>query len=119
MHPRRAKQQILGLRELLYERGVISTACLKSSSVDEKALSACVKDSSRGLTYAQKDFDQANKFNISGSPTLTLNNKIASEFDFATNTTNGRSPEALKSYYVAVSKISHLSAPHSSTRPRL
>ncbi len=73
-----------------------STECLKSSSVDEGMLNACVKDSSRGLAYAQKDFDLANKFNISGSPTLTLNNKIASEFDFATNTTNGRSPEALK-----------------------
>ena len=73
-----------------------STGCLKSSSVDEGKLSACVNDSSRGLTYAQKDFDLANKFNITGSPTLTLNNKIASEFDFATSTINGRSPEALK-----------------------
>ena len=73
-----------------------STECLKSSSVDEGMISACVNDSSRGLAYAQKDFDLANKSNISGSPTLTLNNKIASEFDFSTNTTNGRSPEALK-----------------------
>jgi thioredoxin 1 len=73
-----------------------STECLKSSSVDEGMLNACVKDSSRGLTYAQKDFDLANKFNVAGSPTLILNNKIASEFDFATNTTSARSPEALK-----------------------
>jgi thioredoxin 1 len=73
-----------------------STACLKSSSVDEGMLNACVKDSSRGLTYAQEDFDLANKFNVTGSPTLILNNKIASEFDFASSTTSGRSPEALK-----------------------
>ena len=73
-----------------------STKCLKSSSVDEGMLNACVKDSSRGLTYAQEDFDLANKFNVTGSPTLILNNKIASEFDFASSTTSGRSPEALK-----------------------
>ena len=73
-----------------------SIECLKSSSVDESKLNACINDSSRGLAYAQKDFDLANKFNITGSPTLTLNNKIASEFDFATNTTSARSPEALK-----------------------
>ncbi|HEX7445675.1 MAG TPA: thioredoxin domain-containing protein, partial [Methanothrix sp.] len=73
-----------------------SADCLKSSSIDERALSACMNDSSRGLTYARKDFDLAKKFNITGSPTLTLNNEIASEFDFATNTTSARSPEALK-----------------------
>jgi thioredoxin 1 len=73
-----------------------SIKCLKSSSVDARALGACMNDSSRGLAYAQKDFDLANKFNITGSPTLTLNNKMASEFDFATNTISGRSPEALK-----------------------
>ncbi len=73
-----------------------STDCLRSSSIDERALSACVNDSIRGLAYAQKDFDLANEFNITGSPTLNLNNRIASEFDFATNTTSARSPEALK-----------------------
>ena len=73
-----------------------SIECLKSSSVDESKLNACMNDSSRGLAYAQKDFDLADKFNITGSPTLTLNNKIASEFDFATKTTSARSPEALK-----------------------
>ncbi len=73
-----------------------STECLKSSSVDERALGACMNDSSRGLAYAQKDFDLANKFNVTGSPTLILNNKIASEFDYATNTTSARSPEVLK-----------------------
>jgi thioredoxin 1 len=73
-----------------------SSDCQKSSSIDEGKLSACRKDSSRGLTYAQKDFDLANKSKITGSPTLTMNGKIVSEFDFATATTSGRSPEALK-----------------------
>lgn len=73
-----------------------SAGCLKSSSADQGRLNACVNDSSRGLTYAKEDFDLADKFNITGSPTLTLNNKIVSEFDFATNTTSARSPEAIK-----------------------
>jgi thioredoxin 1 len=73
-----------------------SADCLKSSSADQGQLSSCVNDSSRGLAYAKEDFDLASKFDITGSPTLTLNNKIVSEFDFATNTTSARSPEALK-----------------------
>ena len=43
-----------------------SIECLKSSSVDESKLNACMNDSSRGLAYAQKDFDLADKFNIYG-----------------------------------------------------
>lgn len=73
-----------------------SADCLKSSAIDESKLGACMKDSSHGLAYVQKDFDLAEKFNITGSPTLTLNDEIVSEFDFATDTINGRSPEALK-----------------------
>jgi thioredoxin 1 len=73
-----------------------SADCLKSTSIDGGKLEACMKDSSRGLAYAQKDFDLANKFSITGSPTLTMNDKVVSEFDFATDTTNGRSPQALK-----------------------
>jgi len=73
-----------------------STECLKSSAIDENKLNACIKDSSRGLAYAQKDFDRANEFSITGSPTLIMGNKMVSEYDFATNTTNARSPEALK-----------------------
>ncbi len=73
-----------------------SNECLKSSAIDETMLNACVKDDSRGLTYAQKDFDLAKKFNITGSPTLTLNGKIVSESNFSTNTTSARSPEAIK-----------------------
>jgi thioredoxin 1 len=73
-----------------------SAECLNSSAVDESKLDGCINSTGRGLVYAQEDFDLANKFNITGSPTLTMNDKIVSEFDFATNNTNGRSPEALK-----------------------
>ena len=65
-------------------------------AIDESKLSACINDSIRGLAYAQKDFDRANEFSITGSPTLIMDNKMVSESDFATNTTNARSPEALK-----------------------
>jgi thioredoxin 1 len=73
-----------------------STGCLKSASVDTGKLDSCTNITSRGLAYAKKDFDETNKFKITGSPTLLMGDKIVSEFDFATNTTNGRSPEALK-----------------------
>jgi thioredoxin 1 len=73
-----------------------SMDCLKSASIDDGKLSACTNDTIRGLSYAQKDFDEANKSKITGSPTLLIGNKIVSEFDFASNKTNGRSPEALK-----------------------
>ena len=73
-----------------------SADCLKSSAIDESKLHACMKDSSRGLAYAQKDFELANQFNITSSPTQVLNNKIVRESDFATNSTSARSPEALK-----------------------
>jgi thioredoxin 1 len=73
-----------------------STECLKSASLDQRKLDACINDSSRGLAYAQKDFDLANKLNITKSPTLTMNGKVVNELNFATCITNGRSPEGLK-----------------------
>jgi thioredoxin 1 len=79
-----------------YMRQDNSSDCQKSVSLDLVKLNSCTCDSSRGLAYAQKDFDLANKFQITGSPTLIIGDKIVSEYDFATNTTNGRSPEALK-----------------------
>jgi len=71
-----------------------SLDCL--ASVDQSRLGSCTKDPGRGLAYAQKDFDLAGGFRITGSPTLLMNGKIVKESDFATNTTNSRSPEALK-----------------------
>jgi thioredoxin 1 len=70
--------------------------CVKRASVDESKLDSCMKEGSRGLAYAQKDFDLADKFSITGSPTLIMNNAIVKESDFKTTTTASRSPEALK-----------------------
>jgi hypothetical protein len=47
---------------------------------------------SRGLAYAQSDFDLANKYGVQGSPTLILNEQEVSEYDFG-----GRTSEAVKS----------------------
>jgi hypothetical protein len=70
--------------------------CLKLASIDENKLRTCISDLGRGLAHAQKDFDLASSFKITGSPTLVMNDKIVKESDFATNTTSSRSPEALK-----------------------
>lgn len=73
-----------------------SSDCLMSVSANQGELGSCINDTARGLAYAQKDFDLANKSKITGSPTLLMDGKTVSEFDFSTNTINGRSPEALK-----------------------
>lgn len=66
--------------------------CLANVGVDTTSLQACVTDKTRGLTYAKKDFDLANKYQISSSPTLLLNDKqTVSEFDFG-----GRVPDAIR-----------------------
>lgn len=67
-------------------------ACLASTGVNTANVNACMADAKRGNTYAQKDFDIANKLNISSSPTLLVNDsQIVSEFDFG-----GRTADALK-----------------------
>lgn len=66
--------------------------CLATTGIDINQLKSCTDDNNRGLKYAKADFDQANKFGISGSPTLLVNDKqIVSEFDFG-----GRVPNSLK-----------------------
>jgi thioredoxin 1 len=79
-----------------YIREGKSADCQKSVSLDVDKLNACTNDSSRGLVYAQKDFDMADKYKITGSPTMLMNGKIVKESDFATNTTASRSQEAIK-----------------------
>jgi hypothetical protein len=79
-----------------YMRQGKSADCQKSVSIDVDEMNSCTNDSSRGLVYAQKDFDLAKKFKITGSPTMLMNDKIVKESDFATNKTNSRSPEAVK-----------------------
>lgn len=64
-------------------------ACLANVGVDVTTMNACVEDPKRGIAFAQKDFDLAKKFNVSGSPTLVLNNQqVVSEFDFGGRVAN-------------------------------
>lgn len=75
-----------------------SESCLGSTGVDTSSLNSCVNDKSRGIAYAQKDFDMAAKFGVQGSPTLIANNsQTVSEYDFG-----GRNPEAIKSLVCAL-----------------
>lgn len=75
-----------------YMREGKTDECSTTASVDAAQLSACINDNTRGLKYAKADFDLANRFQVSGSPSLLINNKqIVSEFDFG-----GRIPNAIK-----------------------
>lgn len=77
-----------------------SEECLAPSGVNADLLKTCVEDPKKGIAYAQVDFAQAAKFNVSGSPTLIVNNKeTVSEFDFG-----GRSVDALKQIVCCGSK---------------
>jgi len=63
--------------------------CLASQGVDTTKVKSCMDDVSRGNSYAQKDFDLANKYQVSGSPTLLSNDtQIVSEFDFGGRVAN-------------------------------
>ena len=66
-------------------------SCLQTAQVDVNKLTSCLTDGSRGLVYAQKDFDNQNKYEVTGSPTLFLDGIKVSEFDFG-----GRTAEAVK-----------------------
>lgn len=70
--------------------------CLTSVQIDVDELNACTNTSTRGLAYAREDFELAGEFKITGSPTMLMNNEIVKESNFATNTTNARSPQAVK-----------------------
>ena len=65
--------------------------CLNGAGIDKNKLNSCMTDSSKGLKYAQEDFDLQENYGVSGSPTLILNNEEVSEFWFG-----GRTAEALK-----------------------
>lgn len=71
-------------------------ACEKSTGVDSSKLSACIADTKRGVAYAQEDFDLNTKYNVTGSPTLIMQDGQVSEFDFG-----GRTSEAVKSLVCA------------------
>jgi hypothetical protein len=76
-----------------------STGCQASTGVDTAKLASCVSDPTRGLAYAQKDFDLGTKYNVQGSPTLILNGAPVSETDYG-----GRTSDAVKSMVCAGSK---------------
>jgi len=73
-----------------------STSCQASTGIDTAKLGACVSDPSRGLAYAQKDFDLSTKYNVSGSPTLILNGAQIDESSYG-----GRSADGVKSMVCA------------------
>jgi protein-disulfide isomerase len=74
--------------------------CLANAGVDTAKMTSCTEDAKRGLAYAQKDFDAGNKLNVSGSPTLVLNDsQVVSEFDFG-----GRVPNSVKTIVCGGSK---------------
>jgi len=65
--------------------------CLTEAMVDTDKLESCKKEESKGIAYAQEDFDLNAAYQITGSPTLILNGEKVSEFDFG-----GRTAEAVK-----------------------
>ena len=75
------------------------TSCEQSTGVDSAKLNACISNPSKGVAYAQKDFDLSAKYNISGSPTLILNGAAISESGFG-----GRSADAVRAMVCAASK---------------
>ena len=72
------------------------TECEKEVGVDSEKLKSCVSASSRGIAYAKKDFDLNEKYNVTGSPTMILNEVEVSEYQYG-----GRNPEGLKSLLCA------------------
>lgn len=74
-------------------------SALTIAGIDKAKLNTCMTDASKGLKYAQADFDLANSRGVSGSPTLFLNGSQVSEYEFgADNNATGseRSAENVK-----------------------
>ena len=74
-----------------------TSGCLSSVGIDQNSLNACMSDSSRGVAYAQIDFELADaaldecanvKGRSCGSPTLTFNGEFVSEYDYGGRTAN-------------------------------
>ncbi len=70
--------------------------CQTSIGIDSAKLNSCVSTASKGIAYAQKDFDQSNNYGVQGSPTIFLNGTKISESDFG-----GRSSGGVKSMVCA------------------
>jgi hypothetical protein len=65
--------------------------CLTTAGIEKEKLTSCMTDNSKGLKYAKEDFDAQEKYKVTGSPTLILNEERVSEFDFG-----GRTAQAVK-----------------------
>ena len=68
-----------------------SLECVTTAGIDRTKLDSCITDPTRGITYAEDDFAREESYGVTGSPTLFLNGKKVSEFNFG-----GRNPEAVK-----------------------
>ncbi len=68
-----------------------SEGCQSEAQIDKDKLSQCMEDSSRGISYAEEDFNLQNTYQVTGSPTLIINGERISEFNFG-----GRTAEAVK-----------------------
>ncbi len=76
-----------------------SEAALTAAGIDKAKLNTCMTDTSKGIAYAQADFDLANQNGVGSSPTLFLNGMQVDEFEFgADNNATGseRSAENVK-----------------------
>ena len=69
--------------------------CLGEAGVDKNKLDGCMKG--KGVEYAQKDFEAAEKYQVTGSPGLVLNGKAVDEQAFSkTEDLTMRSAEMVK-----------------------
>lgn len=66
-----------------------SEECLNENKINKNQLERCMV--STGIDYAKEDFELMNKYGVTSSPTLILDGKKVSEFDFG-----GRTAEAVK-----------------------
>ncbi|MCX6721071.1 MAG: hypothetical protein NT026_00485 [Candidatus Staskawiczbacteria bacterium] len=82
-----------------------SKGCLASTGVDTSSLSLCMSSPSRGLAYAQKDFDAATKYGVGGSPTVVVNGATVEEFTADNQPVfgSGRSSDEIKEIICAAS----------------
>jgi hypothetical protein len=83
-----------------YAGGGSSESCVTTAKVDKAKMEACVAAPERGVKFAQADNALAQKHNITGSPSLILNDtEKVSESSFG-----GRNAQGLKNIVCASAK---------------
>jgi len=65
--------------------------CTTTTGVDKFMLDDCMANESRGFRYIMMDYNITRQLNITGSPTLVMNDEIVDEYDFG-----GRTEQAVK-----------------------